>query len=55
MLGKHGRPKKGEEKKVANGKFNGGNQTTYTVARLRRDRPELAERGLALALGEASR
>lgn len=43
-LKKRGRPKKGEERKGADGTFNrGSNNATYIQARLRRDHPEIAE------------
>ena len=43
VLGKRGRPRKGEEK-TSNRKIKGGTNIAYTLARLDRDRPDLAER-----------
>jgi len=42
-LGKQGRPKKGEEK-GCNTTFSERSTVRYTLARLTRDRPDLAER-----------
>jgi hypothetical protein len=42
VLGKHGRPAKGEEK-GDNVTFKRGNQAAYFLARLKRDRPDLLE------------
>lgn len=44
-LGKHGRPRKGEERKGDNITLvQRGTHSAYTLARLERDRPELAQR-----------
>jgi hypothetical protein len=43
-LGWPGRPKKGEEKGVNHTLMGGSTNAPYLLARLKRDRPELAER-----------
>jgi len=43
ILGKHGRPKKGKEK-PDDISFSYGTSATYLLARLDRDRPDLAKR-----------
>jgi hypothetical protein len=47
VLGRHGRPKKGEEKGLGNTFIRGSTNAPYLLARLVRDRPELA-RGYAM-------
>ena len=43
VLGQRGRPRKGEGK-ISNRRIKGGTNIAYTLARLDRDRPDLAER-----------
>jgi hypothetical protein len=44
VLGKNGRPKKGEERNLAIGRVKyGTNSAAYLTARLARDRPDLLE------------
>jgi len=47
LLGKHGRPKKGEEKADNVSFSNFGNSRAYILARLDRDRPDLADKVVA--------